>query len=117
MAAVGGVTCDYVSGGRGGLKTRGEVWDVPGVDGFGARTLGQGKSSFRYTLKRIAAEASVLTWGASIEALQMTVVSITDDWGDAVSNCLITAVSPLVKSAEIPNGCIGVMVIEGVILP
>ena len=45
----GGVTFDIVRGYPQPLKTRNETWEVPGLDGVGAQTLGQGNARTQMT--------------------------------------------------------------------
>lgn len=89
MAAIGGVSCFSVHGPIGDLKERSEVFQHPGFDGFGIQLLGQGDSSFSLIAKQIANIATLTAWKLAIEALQGTVVSVTDDTGESYSSLFV----------------------------
>jgi len=98
MAGAGGVSCDFVRPrGYADKSARVEIWQVPGVDSYGAQNLGQGDSFFRFTLIRIDTSANIESWRVNIEALKGAVISIVDDFNVTHSNCLVTRVSPLSK--------------------
>lgn len=70
-------------------KQRVETWIVPGVPGIGAQKLGVNDSEWSFVLVKFGTNAQCNTWAASINALQSTVVTIEDDWGDTHTQMLI----------------------------
>lgn len=107
MASIGGVSCDFVRGSSTTLKERLDVYPVPGVDGLGAQKLGRSDSSFRFEAMRLSTHGTVAAWFASIEALQGTVVSVTDDWGKTHTGLLIVEVSEGVRTPNQAPGALG----------
>lgn len=106
MAAIGGVTCTFVRPEAvHGPRPRGQVWQMPGVDGYGAQVLGEGDSDFRFVAVYYAASAALAdAWIRSIEDLQYSVVSVTDDFALTYTNLLITRVTqPRVQAAIAPS--------------
>lgn len=104
MAAnVNGTSCDIVKGVPNELKTEVQTWGVPGVDGYGAQTLGQRGSEFRFQCVKYGTVASVNTWIAAMQAVQGSVVSLENDWGDTFDNMLIERVGQPTKEPAI--GC------------
>jgi len=104
VAGVGGVVCDFVRGGVAGLKQRVEVWQRPGIDGYGAMALGLGDSSFFFTLVVFDTIANVEAWILLVEALQGSVISVVDDWGVNHSSLLVEEVSEPRRSVALGNG-------------
>ena len=104
MATIGGVSCDILRGRSGGLKESVEVWEVPGQSGYGAMTLGDKDSPFRYDAIKFDTNANVTTWIAALEALQGTSVSIVDDFGDTLTNMLIQMLGQPDKQAVFMDG-------------
>jgi len=95
MATVGAVSCTYVK--RPSvrkLRTRGEHWQIPGINGYGAQTFGTGDAEFSFTVVKFAAVADVETWFRNIEDLAWTIVTVTDDWDISYPYLLITEVGP-----------------------
>lgn len=89
MAAIGGVSCFSLHGPIGDLKERSETYQHPGFDGFGIQLLGQGDSNFNLIAKQIANIATVTAWKLAVEALQGTVVSVTDDTGETYTSLFV----------------------------
>jgi hypothetical protein len=121
MANIGGVTCDFVKGVSSGLKQRVLSWFSPGLNGQAALLLGYSDGTFSFRGVLYGTHSAVATWKVSIEALQGEVVTIVDDWGSSHSNCLITAVSPLVRTPARSNGvassaCRGELTVEGILV-
>lgn len=98
MATIGGVTCDILRGVPAKLKERVEVWQLPGITGYGALRTGQGESGTELLAVRFGSNATVNSWWNSINALHGTVVTIVDDFGDSYTSMLIQHVSNLAKS-------------------
>ena len=117
MPSVGGVTCDFVRGGARSLKSTVEVWRQPGFDGYGAQLTGQGDSESRFSLVRFGSATTVNTWRLSVEALQGTLISLTNDLGVAVSGFLVQRVGPVkITAADQGAGEVrGELSIEGVV--
>jgi hypothetical protein len=113
-ATIGGVSCTFLKGAKASLKTRVAVWEVPGLDGYGVMTLGKGSAGFAYTAWKIGTDSDVETWVASLEALQGTIVSATDDWNQTRTNLLVESVGAPQKTTELGNGgCICRVAIQG----
>ena len=94
----GGVTFDIVRGYPQPLKTRNETWEVPGLDGVGAQTLGQGNARTQMTgvaylfdngdfaANNAAADALIL----AAAALQGTLIAnFTDSFGTEYYNFFV----------------------------
>ena len=101
MAGIGGVGCDMVQGNVRSLKERVEIWQVPGINGYGAQLTGLGDSDAVFTGVEFDSHANIITWIAAIEALQGTVCSIVDDQGVTHSNVLITDVGRGQRTARV----------------
>jgi hypothetical protein len=123
MAAnVGGTACDFVKGVPRALKTGVVHWTVPGLDGYGAQTLGQRGSEFRFQAVKYGSIAAVNTWVTAIEAHQGTVITIENDWGDEHLNMLVVHVGQPIKRVAIGDfagspGARGEVIVSGVKLP
>lgn len=82
MSTIGGQTFDIIRGLPQLVKQRSDVWEVPGIDGYGVQTLGLGDAEFQLVGVAYVADgptADRLIYACN--ALQGTVVDITDDWG------------------------------------
>jgi hypothetical protein len=95
MASIGGQGFEIMRGHPAPQKLRTEVWQVPGIDGYGVQTLGMGDSEFplttiTYVADNAAAEALI----TACAALQGTLVSITDDCGNTFTNILVKEFDP-----------------------
>jgi hypothetical protein len=118
MASIGAVLCTFVRGHAPRVKTRLELWRVPGLNGYGALVLGQNDSEFEFTAVCYSSAMGVLDWKLQIEALQGQIVSIINDLGITYSNCLITKLGNLRSAAALAPGGItqrGEMQIGGVV--
>lgn len=119
MAQIGGVLCTFVRGNCPNPKMRIELWRVPGLDGYGAQALGLNDSPFEVTAILYSNKAGVELWKDSIEGLQGSIVSITNDLGSTTQNCLILKISNMRPMAAIAAGGIttrGEIIVEGVVL-
>ena len=103
---IGGVSCDYVQGSVAEPTQRTEVWQIQGLDGYGAQIMGLGDSSFRFDVFKIDTNANVQTWYDNLKVLKGTVVSAEDDWGDTYAGLLVTDVSPPDKRTAV-NTAVG----------
>jgi len=117
MPSIGGVSCDFVrEESFNDLKLRVEIWQVPGLDGYGAQDLGFGDSNFRYRCVKYGTESEIETWFGNLEALQATIISATDDWGRTRHNLLVRHVEVIGKRPAPPNyQCRGEATVEGVV--
>lgn len=90
MASIGAVSFDIIRGLPQELKTRVEAWETPGISGSGAMRLGEGDAEFELVAVHYAADntAAMVHAGTTIN-LQSTVVTVTDDHGDAYLSVLI----------------------------
>jgi len=118
VSDIGGVSCDLLSGPAPALRERVEVWQVPGIDGYGAQTLGKGDAQYSFAAVRFGTSAEVDAWYASVQALQGSVLTVVDDWGTSHTSILLTRVNQLRKSAAQLPGTTrvarGAVEIEGV---
>lgn len=98
------------------LKQEVDVWRVLGLDGYGAMVLGLGSAESRITVIAYAAtNADADDLIDSLEQMQGTVQSITDDFGDTLDNALIVHVhsdGPQVKQACIKDGSASVVRVQ-----
>jgi len=93
MASIGGVSCDFVHGGPPpGLETVLQEWRVSGINGRGAQDMGEDADRGAYQVVKHDSEANVLTWIGNVQALQGTLVSVVDDWGQTWTNFLVLRV-------------------------
>lgn len=101
MAAIGGITVDFLKGGPPETpRAIVELLERSGADGTGAR-LGPVRSqpvelfatvfSANLTAAKAAEEA--------IGALQGTVVTIVDEWGTSITDCLVQRARPVGRRA------------------
>jgi hypothetical protein len=101
MSAVGPITVDILRGVPSLIRPRVETWEVPGLDGYGAMTLGQGDSEFEIlTITYFADNADADTHIVDCTTAQGTVVTIVDDFGSSFDGMLITHVD--VTRAKMP---------------
>ena len=85
------------------LKERVTVWQLPGLDGYGAQRLGKGDAPFGFTAVRYASESVVEGWIIDMEALQGQIVSAVDDWNRAHTNLLVSRVGQPVKTPALSH--------------
>lgn len=97
MAAnVGGEACQFVRGTAPGLSRRTETWQIAGVSGYGAQTMGLGDAPFRFIAEQFDDDAAIDTWLANLEGKRGTAVTIVNDIGDSFTNRFIEGVRILV---------------------
>ncbi len=117
--SVGSVPCDLVAGKFRAPTSRVETWQRLGMDGYGARDLGKGNSSFRVRIFKEDTAENIDIWIAAIQDLADTIVSIVDDWGITTTDCIIQQIGePRKTPVHIPgtgDRCWGVMRLAGVI--
>ena len=115
MSAIGGQVCTFVRGHLADGRQRVRVWEVPGLNGYGAKRMGLGDSDWSVLAEIKSTSAVCNAFIANIEAMQGSIVTIVNDWGDTFLNCLITKVGRPEKAAEIRYGGARVRIrIEGV---
>jgi len=122
MAGIFGVTCTFVKTEEAGcipsaLKMRSDIWQVPGISGWGIFQYGYGDSPFAVKAVFYSNDAGVDVWAASIYALQGTIGSIVDDHGDTYTNCYLLRVSNVRKHTAYATGGVttrGEIMCEGV---
>ena len=119
MARIGTVLCTFVRGHCPAPKMRLELWRIPGLDGYGAQALGLNDSPFQITAVLFSDASGLGQWKAALEALQGSIVTITNDLGASFQRCLITKLSNMTSTAALAAGGItqrGEIQIEGVVL-
>lgn len=107
MATLGGITCDLINEREAAhtLRERVETWQVPGVSGYGAQTLGRGDSPVRFQVVEYDTLANLETWIGNVEAVQGTIVSVTDSSNVTFTSVLVTSVRVVDRAAAyIPGG-------------
>jgi len=100
--SIGGVEFDIIHGLPQIARFRVEVWEVPGLDGYGAMTLGKGNAEFDlvsifYSANEDDNDGSADLIIAQSIALQGTAVNVVDDWrassgGDPYGPCIVQKV-------------------------
>lgn len=101
MSTIGDMYVDIIRGIPQALKTRVDVYEVPGLNGYGAQTLGTGDAEFDlvsvlYCINNAAANVHI----RACEALQSTVLILVDDYGDGYGNVLVKHVDT--NNAKMP---------------
>lgn len=97
--SIGAVACSRVIGHARPQATRVQVWQIPGVDGYGAHLLGLGNSESQFTAVAFGRDTVLVgfihlpTWYASLRATQGTIVTVTNELGIAFTNQLIVEIS------------------------
>jgi hypothetical protein len=93
QATIGGVDVDIIRGLPRALKTEVDVWRVPGLDGYGAQTMGKGNAEFTLTailyVDTSSDDTDADTYIGDLLALCGTVVDIVDNFGNTAHNVLI----------------------------
>ncbi len=88
----GGIACNFLRGTQASPKTRLDVWQRPGIDGYGAIDLGKGDSKTEFILVAFGLYAATIGWGISIEDKQGAVVTVVNDWAESMANFLVEKV-------------------------
>lgn len=90
MSSIGAVSFDIMRGLPQSLRTRTEAWETPGISGVGALRLGEGDAEFELVCVKYAVDnAAALVHAGYVDNLQGTVVTVTDDNGDAYLSVLV----------------------------
>jgi len=109
--------CDFVKGEAPLPKQRLALWQVPGIDGFGAQKMGLGESEFQFVAVRYGTPAVVGAWALAVQALQGQVIAVVNDWGTAYGRCLVAKISPpRYRPAYGQGGARGEIALEGVVV-
>jgi len=115
VSSIHGIACDMVKGIAPSQKQRGETWQVPGISGYGAATLGAGDSETGFTCIKYGASALLDIWEASIEALQYQVVTVVNDRGKTYTGLLVQRVGVPRREPAHPYGEKSYVQVQGVI--
>jgi len=92
-------------------RTRVATWQVPGINGVGAITLGKGDSEGTGRAEYFAAsDAYAQTFWKGLMACQGALCTLIDDFGDAYANIIPTHIGQPVKKGVISGGYSGVYV-------
>jgi len=118
MPSIGGIPCTFVRGAPHAPAQRVQLWEVPGIDGYGAQLLGLGDSPFQFAVVLLDSliAANVYNWAQSVQATPGTIATIVNDWGTSYTRCLIVKTSAP-KYTPWNAGAKGEIVVEGVVLP
>jgi hypothetical protein len=120
MPSIGGVTCTFVRGDAPNPKQRVMLWQVPGIDGYGAQTMGKGETEFHFSAVLYGTRSAVGSWATAIQDKQGKICVIVNDWGTTYSRCLICKISPPkyipIKIPGSTSDARGEFIIEGVIV-
>jgi hypothetical protein len=117
MATIGGISCSFVRGQAPAKKARVRVWQIPGLNGYGAQVLGLGDSAAEFVAVQFGTYAEVTTWIALVEALQGTLATVVNDFGQSVPLVLVESVSGPEVTRAIGTGITtrGELLIRGVV--
>jgi hypothetical protein len=100
MAAIGGISCTFLRGQLPAKKARVRVWEIPGLDGVGAQILGLGDSGGELRAVQFGTYSQVVTWVALLEAMQGSLVTVVNDFGQSTPLFLVESVSvPRIRPA------------------
>lgn len=95
MSSIGTVSTDIIHGVPQGLKTRLDTWETPGLDGYGAQTLGRGDADYQIDSVKYIFEDDDDGAGLYLlacEQQQGKIVTIVDDTGGNYAGVLIVHV-------------------------
>lgn len=114
---VSGISCDVVRGDAQGKMTRVELWQMAGLDGYGAIDLGLGDGRGQFEVHKLGTIVAVNAWITLINALKGgNPITIVNDWAVTFANFEITEISqPEITVAE-PYNAHAVLVIGGVLV-
>lgn len=93
MSSIGAIATDIMRGVPSLIRPRVETWEVPGLDGYGAQTLGSGDAEFELeTITYFADNGDADTHIVDCVDSQGTIVTIVDDYGISFEGMLIVHV-------------------------
>jgi hypothetical protein len=101
--SIGSVSCTFVHGYIAASRELSETWHVNGINGWGVMLLGIGDGDFSLEATYYNTSAAVDTWLSSMQNLQGTIVSITNDFGQTVTQRFVERVEPSKEPAVIPG--------------
>jgi len=113
--SIGGIACSWVKGIAPAQKMRLDIWQVPGISGYGAQQLGGGDSGCGFRCIQVAASAVLDAWEASIEALQGAIVNVVNDRGKTYTGFLVSKVGIPQRVPAYPDGEKSTVMVQGVI--
>lgn len=100
MSSINGIASDIMKGLPRYNTMRIERWQIPGVDGFGAMSMGFGNGQSTLQFIKFGSNAVVEAWATLMETLPGSQpVSIVDDYGDNHVGFLVVGVTNRIKSA------------------
>lgn len=97
-STIGAVQCSRVIGHARPQATRVQVWQVPGLDGYGAHLLGDGNSESSFIAVAFGRDTVVSgvihlpTWYTALRETQGTIVTIVNEQNLSFANQLIVEV-------------------------
>lgn len=108
MAAnIGGQSATFVKDQFQEQKERLNVWERPGVSGYGAHLLADADSAFSFRVILYDTLANINTWFTAIQAMKGTIVTIENDLGNTSTDCLVSRVSrpriTVARTASLPT--------------
>jgi len=98
------IACDILRGNFRPLVERLDIYNTPGVNGYGVQKLGKKDSPFIFKAIKYGSEATVETFATNIAALQGQICTFEDDWGQVRVRMLVAETSIPEKRPEIGNG-------------
>lgn len=119
MAGIGGVTCTFVSGMTPDLAERVVTFQIPGMDGYGAQTMGLGDSECMIVGRNLASNADMRTWFNALRALQGQLITVVDDWGNTIPDgtnagaILVERVRIVSQEYDSTSGALGIVRLFG----
>lgn len=90
------------------LKTRTQMYQRPGFDGYGGHVLGDGHASFIVVAVKLDTKENIATWRGKIDALQSRFISVEDDRGEMHEGILVFETGvPRVTRSDTTPGTVG----------
>lgn len=108
------VNCDLIRGRASVLKEKCEVWESPGIDGYGAQKLGKCDAPFEFSVVWYGSKSYVEGQYVALCNAQGNLGEINDDWLSQHLNLLFVQVGDLSRTPAIPFECRGETLIRGV---
>ena len=102
MADIGGLSCNTIKGTILAPTERVATHQVPGIDGVAAQLLGLSASPFSLRVMKRGTVEDLDTWITAMEAKKGVLLTITDDFDNGHSNCLIDSMVLVEKKAHRP---------------
>lgn len=105
-ASFGGVAVNILNGTERKLAEMSDTYTIPGIDSVGIHLLGKHGGVYQLTLIHHALGSAIDAWYQSIQELQGTLITFTDNHGVTSGTTLCRNVGPLQKTIAI-DGCNG----------